>query len=144
MVWSLQARIRNGVLFQFTGEPLAKGEAACRFEDLTKFIQRSWYVTEPSTVKTTLPVAQVIRRAMSIAGEQGYNVLYKNCEHAARRAATGQAQCDQYWFGYKDMEATQSSLDSTFEELIANPLPTERRIRDQLQDTRLSGREMEL
>ncbi len=135
--------LRNGIVFQFTGEPLAKGDAMCRLERLESFIQRSWYVSEVASSARTLSVSETIKRCLGMAGVQGYNVLYNNCEHAARWAATGQAVCDQYWFGYKDMQETQRTMDHAFARANKDALGKSQTIRTQLKVARVSDSEID-
>ncbi|PVD22497.1 hypothetical protein C0Q70_18311 [Pomacea canaliculata] len=94
----LNAQLNPTYLTSFSGQCFNK--AIVRIDSFyhvagTDKAQRSNILDEK---KQPLPRRQIVQRALSKLGEEGYNILMKNCEHFATWCRYGEASSDQVEF----------------------------------------------
>ena len=71
-------------------------KAVVKKENFQDFYQKGDKVYVEEHKKTPLPTEDIVRRAENRVGEEGYNLLWKNCEHFA------------HWCRYGEEESTQA------------------------------------
>ncbi len=85
--------VGNGRVVHFTGEPGSKANAFIAETSVSEFacggeVQTTEYAN-------CLPVAKSISLARSRIGEEGYNLVFNNCEHFARYCKTEEHRSEQ-------------------------------------------------
>ncbi len=83
----------DGFVIHYAGEPLEKQNACVRLDPYEIFAKGD-LVTAREYASCHAPDA-VLERARSRIGEQGYNLVFNNCEHFARWCKTGDHDSEQ-------------------------------------------------
>ena len=85
--------VGGGWVIHYTGLTKNKATATIRKDSFERF--RSGGRVEVVRYARAFPPSEVVRRALSRLGENGYDMFGNNCEHFARWCVTGERRSDQ-------------------------------------------------
>lgn len=85
--------VGDGVVIHYSGEVFQKSEATIRRDPLERFVGGG--TAEVVAYAASNDCEEVVRRAVSRLGENGYSLFGNNCEHFARWCKTGEHASDQ-------------------------------------------------